>query len=88
MINITDKIVYDENLSYQEQSDNTKQYIDNFINTDENPVVISEPAGFYPRPLKETWVIVEGLQITKNYSYKYPALHECNGEHTFNIERE
>ena len=87
MIKLTDELFYDTELSFDEHIDEVKSFINNIINNTNPTSKTEEPAGVWPRPLKEVWEIVEGLKIAKIYNYVYPATHENNGEHTFRIER-
>lgn len=68
----------DQNKSFDEQSEEAKQEIIDLTNSQTPYNVVSEMAGYFPRPLKELFNI-EGIEIVKIYAYVYPREHEENG---------
>lgn len=79
MIKLTDKLEYDETLSFWSQTNEVQEYIKNLINTLTPENKTEEQAGVYPRPLKEWYRITTDLVVCKTYIYEYPAEHESNG---------
>ena len=77
MIQLTEKLEYDTELPYDEQSEGVKGFITNQMNTN-IPQEEFEPAGVMPRVILQTWVF-DNYEITQTYSYANPPESYKNG---------
>ena len=72
MIQLTENITYNTELTFEEQNEEAKEYVMEIMKT--TPQVIKEQDL---RPLKHIF-LKDGIKVEVNFTYKHPITHKEN----------